>query len=186
MNENPIHIELTKKETERLEKAKGHHLPIHICCVLDDHDDYTNPVVQAVRNYCIKKNVLFTSRLYDSSKYGCDREYIEQLPAFHIFMKQLYQKTYYTYGRPLQNVDDMIDLYTKTLEAKRLLKQKWRKRFIAIIKWFKTLGHRKTRMEKYNESKLATEWIESPRIPSNIPRGFTGGGENADFLPPSY
>ena len=181
---NPICAELEKQESIKLEKAKGCLLPIHICCVIDEYTDYNDPIIHSIRNHCVKNNVLFTARIYDSYKYNCDRDYIERLPAVHIFMKQLYQKTYYLNGRPLQNVDDIIKVYMKNIEAKEARKQIWKKRISIILKWIRSLTHRKTRMERYNES---IEWVEPQVIElPKIRRGFTGGGPGVDFLPPSY
>jgi hypothetical protein len=98
---NPIRIIEDTKEKDRLELAKGYHLPIHICCILDEYDDYDNRIIHEVRDHCIKMQVLFTTRLYDSIKYNCDRDYIERLPAFHIFINRLYIKTYYLNTRPI-------------------------------------------------------------------------------------
>lgn len=139
------------QEAEKLQAAKGSHLPIHICCVLDEHSDFNCPVLHAIRDHCSKNSVLFTTRIYDSSKYNCDRDYIERLPALHIFMRRLYIKTYYPNTRPIQHIDDAIEVYTKQLEYKKKIKHIWAKRLASFIKWCRSLTHRKTRMEQYNE-----------------------------------
>ena len=157
MTTNPIRIETDKKETAQLEVANGAHLPIHICCVLDEYSDYDDPLLHKIRDHCIKSNVLFTSRIYDSYKYNCDRDYIERLPALHIFVKQLPIKTYYPNTRPIQHIDETVAQYLKNIEAKKARKNKWRKYFASLKKWIISLGHRKTRMEKYNEEK-ALDW----------------------------
>ena len=157
MTTNPIRLEIEKKEAERLRLAAGSHLPIHICCILDEYQDYEDPVLHKIREHCIKSDVLFTTRLYDSYKYTCDRDYIERLPALHIFVKQLYIKTYYPNTRPLQHVDEAVEKYMRSLEIKKARKNKWRKYFASLKKWFISLGHRKTRMEIYNEQK-ALDW----------------------------
>lgn len=147
-SKNPLQLIEEAKEAAHLEVAKGiHHLPIHVCCVLDDYSDFNSPVLHMVRDHCRTLNVLFTTRLYDSDKYSCDRYYIERLPAFHIYMKKGYVKTYYTNTRPLQNIHDVINIYRKKEEEKNRKKNIWRKRFLALLNWFK----RKTRMEKYQE-----------------------------------
>jgi hypothetical protein len=157
MTTNPIRLEIDKKEAERLRQAAGSHLPIHICCILDEYQDYEDPVLHKIREHCINSDVLFTTRLYDSYKYTCDRDYIERLPALHIFVKQLYIKTYYPNTRPLQHIDETVEKYMRSLELKKARKNKWKKYFASLKKWILSLGHRKTRMEKYNEER-ALDW----------------------------
>ena len=159
-SKNPIRLAEEAKEAARLEAAKGSHLPIHVCCVLDSYEDFDNPVLHMVRDHCQILNVLFTTRLYDSDRYSCDRYYIERLPAFHIYMKKGYMKTYYTNTRPLQNIHDVLELYRRKEDATLKRKHLWRKRFLAVLNWFKRLGHRKTRMEKYQEEKEKEKQME--------------------------
>lgn len=156
-NENPILTAISIKEKEYLEIAKGSHLPIHVCCVLDEYSDYNDVTLHMIRDYCAKKNVLFTTRRYDSDKYSCDRYFIERLPAFHIYMRKSYEKTYYPNTRPIQHIDEILERYTRQIENKRLRKQLWKKRVASFIKWLKSFTHRKTRMEKYNEEQAA-DW----------------------------
>lgn len=154
---NPIRAVVEAKEKEYLEAAKGSHLPIHVTCILDEHSDYNDPVLHKIRDHCNKNSVLFTSRIYDSYKYSCDRDFIERLPAFHIYIKRTYIKTYYPNTRPLQHIDETIELYKKQIEAIYTRNHTWRKWIISIKKWFKSLVHRKTRMELYTEER-AVEW----------------------------
>jgi len=150
-NTNPIRAIVDMKEAERLQVAKGSHLPVHICCVLDDYSDFNDPVLHEIRDHCAKNSVLFTTRLYDSYKYNCDRDYIERLPALHVFTRRLYMETYYPNTRPIQHVDDAIKAYATQLETRRLKKQYWRKQFTSLIQWFRSLLKKKTRMEVYAE-----------------------------------
>ena len=154
---NPIYVATIAKEKERLEAAKGSHLPIHVTCILDEHSDYNDPILHQIRDHCIKCSVLFTSRIYDSYKYSCDRDFIERLPAFHIYIKRAYIKTYYPNTRPLQHVNETIELYQNQLDATRIRKHTWVKWYISVKKWFKALGHRKTRMELHAEEQ-SVEW----------------------------
>ena len=156
-NENPIRLVMLAKEKEYLDAAKGSHIPVHVTCVLDEYSDFNNPILHGIRDHCNKKSVLFTSRLYDSDKYSCDRYFIERLPALHIYIKKAYIKTYYPNTRPLQHVDEAVELYLKRLESTKKRKGIWRKRFLSIVKWFKALGHNKTRLEKYQEEQAA-DW----------------------------
>ena len=155
--ENPIRMAIDIQEAEKLQAAKESHLPIHVCCILDEYSDFNDPILHNIRDYCIIKNVLFTTRTYDSDKYSCDRYFIERLPALHIYMRKSYERTYYPNTRPLQHIDEVVEKYEKQLEYKKLKKTLWRKRIIAFIKWIRSLTHRKTRIEKYNEEQAA-DW----------------------------
>ena len=59
-SKNPIRIAEEAKEAARLEVAKGSHLPIHVCCVLDEYSDFDNPVLHMVRDHCQQLNIIFT------------------------------------------------------------------------------------------------------------------------------
>jgi hypothetical protein len=154
---NPIHAATFEKEKDRLDAAKGFHLPIHVTCVLDEYSDFNDSVLHQIRDHCKVNSVLFTTRIYDSDKYSCDRDFIERLPALHVYIKQGYIKTWYPNTRPLQHVDEVIETYMSRLEGVKKRKGIWRKRFGAIVKWFKNLTRRKTRMERYQEEKAA-DW----------------------------
>ena len=154
---NPIHMLAAEKEKVYLEAAKGSHIPVHVTCVLDDYSDYSDPTIHSIRDHCKSKSVLFTTRIYDSDKYSCDRYFMERLPAFHIYIKKAYIKTYYPNTRPLQNVDEAVETYMKRLEAAKKKKLTWQKWIQSIKMWFKALGHRKTRLEKYQEEQAA-DW----------------------------
>ena len=154
---NPIYAASVAKEKERLDTAKGSHIPVHVTCVLDEYSDFNDSILHEIRDHCIKKSVLFTTRIYDSNKYSCDRDFIERLPALHVYIKRGYIKTYYPNTRPLQHVDEAVEMYMKRIENANKRKGQWRKRFSAIVKWFKNLTHRKTRMQKYQEEQMA-DW----------------------------
>ena len=170
-NDNPIRLAMDIQEATKLEAAKASNLPIHICCVLDEYSDFNDPVIHQIRDHCNKNNVLFTTRIYDSSKYNHDRDYIEWLPALHIYIKKIYQKTYYPNTRPIQHINEAIELYKKRIESKKLKKQIWRKRVTTFIEWIKRLLHRKTRMEQYAEDHTVhsktTDWASRMVIPPN-------------------
>lgn len=167
MSINPIRLSIETEEAKKLENIRNKYtLPIHVCCILDEYSDFDDIVLHGVRDYCIKKNLLFTTRLYDSTKYNCDRDYIERLPAFHIFMNRLHMKTYYPNTRPLQHIDEILDLYLKRENAKQQKKHLWNKKIREFIEWLKSLVYRKTRMEKYNDEQI--DWsIRAPK-PMNV------------------
>jgi hypothetical protein len=48
-----------------------------------------------------------------------------------------------------------VDEYLRVLEVRRLKKDKWNKMFKKVLKWFKSIGKKKTRLELYEEAQAA-------------------------------
>jgi hypothetical protein len=129
--------------------------PIRICCILRDNVQYSDELIKSIRDHTIDKGAMFTTRIYDSKKYSEDCNFIERLPAFHIYKEHSYIKTFYPNTRPLQHVNDTVDEYLRVLEVRRLKKDKWNKTFKKVLKWFKSIGKKKTRLELYEEAQEA-------------------------------
>lgn len=70
-------------------------LPIKVEAVVEEADDFNLRSIIDMRNFCKEKNISFETRLYNSRKYERDCEFIERLPAFHLFEKKIYQETFY-------------------------------------------------------------------------------------------
>jgi hypothetical protein len=70
-------------------------LPIKVEAVVEDSDDFNLRSIIDMRNYCKEKNIHFESRVYNSRRYAIDCEFVERLPAFHLFEKRAYQETFY-------------------------------------------------------------------------------------------
>jgi len=70
-------------------------LPIKVEAVVEEGDDINLRAVIDMRNFCKEKNIHFETRLYNSRKNNYDCDYIERLPAFHLFEKKVYQDTFY-------------------------------------------------------------------------------------------
>jgi len=118
MYTNPIHPP---------KKPLKEYLPIHVHCVLDDFEDYTDEIIQMIRDYCNDRNIHFMTRLYSSYKYSDDRYYIRSLPAFHIYIKKSYTDTFYPNTKPIQHITDTIDIYSKQLIEEHKRREKWKK-----------------------------------------------------------
>jgi hypothetical protein len=129
--------------------------PIRICCVLRDHAQYGDELIKSIRDHTVEKGAMFMTRIYDSKKYSEDCNFIERLPALHIYKERSYIKTFYPNTRPLQHVNETVEEYLRVLESRRLKKDKWNKMFKKVLKWFKAIGKKKTRMELYEEAQEA-------------------------------
>jgi hypothetical protein len=147
---NPSHKEpVAPKENVRY--------PITVACVVADLSNYDNGIIQQVREHCSNQNIMFTTRVYNSSSYAVDRDVIERLPAFHIYTKGSYIKTFYPVGRPLQHINEVIDAYIQRQDAKVRRKAFWKNAYARLVAFVKKLGHRKTRLERYQEAQAVEE-----------------------------
>lgn len=100
--------------------------PVRVCCVVDDiaHNDARIP---PIRSYAHSTGATFISREYDSEKFSDDRNMIERLPAFHIYINKAYQKTFYFDSNPLEQIDESI------LHCISIKEKKW-----SILSWIKS------------------------------------------------
>ena len=70
-------------------------LPIKVEAIVEEGDDINLRAIIDMRNFCKEKNIAFETRLYNSRKYQIDCEFVERLPAFHLFEKKIYQESFY-------------------------------------------------------------------------------------------
>lgn len=126
--------------------------PIIVICVVANLADYNNDLIHSIRNHVNDSNALFMTRVYDARKFADDREYIERLPAFHVYRKKSYIKTFYPNTRPFQHVTESIEAYLEHQEAKKR-RMAWAPAALKrLVKAIKAFAHRKTRMERYQDA----------------------------------
>ena len=115
--------------------------PVRICCVLGDTDmTFADAaVIKTIREYTQNSGAMFTTRHYNSMKKSEDRDFIERLPAFHVYINKSYIKTFYPNTRPLQHVDESIAKHVNAIELKRVRSELWRKRLSSLAQWLKNL-----------------------------------------------
>ena len=135
-----------------IEKKERKIHPITVKCIVDDLSKISKDL-QEIRDYSHSLNLLFITREYNSTKYSDDRNYIERLPAFHIYVKNVYKRTFYPNTRPYQIIQQTLEKYINHLEEIERNKDAWYRFFNKIIERMKKLVHRKTRMEAYAEEK---------------------------------
>jgi len=107
--------------------------PIKIVCVVDQYSESGTQRIQEIRSYAHNSNILYTTRLYDSRKYADDREVITHLPAFHVYIQNRYDRTFYTDTRPIEHIEESIETYKEKEEKKQRQKDYWRSFY---YKWF--------------------------------------------------
>lgn len=126
-------------------------LPIKVVFVVREMEDQANETLQVVRKFCKEKRLIVETRLYDSHAYRHDRDEIERLPAFHIFVKNMHERTFYPGGRPIQIIQQTIEEYTRWFAEKEAARGRFRRMLLRLHTALKKLLHRKTRLEKQEE-----------------------------------
>lgn len=91
--------------------------PITVSCVVASLDD-RHTELQAIRAHCIKKNILFTTRIYMPHKYSEDCDIIERLPALHIYVNSCYKDTFYSDTQPFLVIDNTIANYKEVAKER--------------------------------------------------------------------
>jgi hypothetical protein len=124
-------------------------LPIRVEIVVKVLEDAK--ALQEFKSFCHDQQILVETRVYDSYKSRYDRDEIVSLPAFHIYVNTVYQKTFYPAHRPYQIVSDTVFEYKRRIQEKQEKKGRWKKPFIKLWERFMALGVRKTRMEREQE-----------------------------------
>lgn len=135
--------------------------PVHIYCIVDDYADAGSTLIQSIKARALAAGAIVSTRYYDSQKYSDDRNIITRLPAFHVYIENSYDRTFYPNTRPLQHVDESVETYLKRVEARQLRSRAWSMYFQRCKAWIKRLLHRRTRMEQYKEDMERTglrEW----------------------------
>lgn len=117
-NPNRIHVKL---------------LPIKVEAVVEDRDDFNLRAVIDMRNFCREKNIEFETRIYNARKYAIDCDFIERLPAFHIFEKKVYHETFYPSEFAYQLVGEQVAAYKLRKAEKERRKGRF-KRWAASVR----------------------------------------------------
>jgi hypothetical protein len=85
------HIEHTQQEKEI--RLASHLLEVE--CVYATSRLVGDEVLDTVRIFCTEHRIAFSLRPFNSEAFVQDREYITKLPAFHIYYKDEYEKSFY-------------------------------------------------------------------------------------------
>lgn len=131
--------------------------PITVKCIVDELSD-RDATVQKIREYAQSLNIIFITREYDSIKYSEDRDFVQRLPAFHIYEKKCYRNTFYPNTRPYQIIQDTVNQYLEKLK-KRENRKTWKTFFQECIQTLKKVFHIKTTLERYAEEKAMQSQI---------------------------
>jgi hypothetical protein len=124
--------------------------PVKIYCIVDDLSDASRDrLLRDIKTHTIHSGAIFITREYDSMKFSNDRDVIQRLPAFHAYINKSYNRTFYANTRPLQHINECIDIYLKGEELKAKRKERWRNLYMSFKNWIQKIRHRETAMERY-------------------------------------
>jgi len=162
MQTNPVieqQNEITRLNNERIKNRKTY--PVRICCVVDDLSD-SNPDILKIKAHAHVSGASFLTRIYDSRKYNDDCYQITRLPAFHIYINGLYNRTFYPNTRPLQHIDESIAICIKRERRRQERKERWLRLYDYFASIIRRLSHRETRMERYQREQ--NDMVDTNRL----------------------
>ena len=129
--------------------------PIKVYCIVDDLSDASrNTTLREIKTHAINSGVMFTTREYDSQKFSNDRDVIERLPAFHVYINKAYNRTFSPNTRPLDHINECINIYLKNEDIKIKRKERWTKMYESFKNWIRTFKWRETAMERYDRHNM--------------------------------
>ena len=148
---NPV---IEKQELNK-QKPKLPEYPVRICCVVDDLSEASRfTLLKEIKEYAHSSGAIYMTREYDSSKYSDDRSKIIKLPAFHVYIKGAYNRTFYPNTRPLQHIDESVEICIRWEEKKEERRNMWKNWYNTIKLWIKRITHRETMMERYQRESI--------------------------------
>lgn len=89
---------------------------VRITLVYDWGHDCNFAEYRPIKDFCEKNNISFGARGFDTYRYFEDREYVQKLPAFQVYVLEEYERTIYPGADSLQELQAVI-LGVKVLEA---------------------------------------------------------------------
>ena len=106
------HLEFTQQEKEI--RLASHLLEVE--CVYSEGKVLRDEVCDGIRVFCAEHRIAFSLRPFNSDAFAQDREYITKLPAFHIYYKDEYEKSFYpgdNFATQIQQVLREMKAYDK-------------------------------------------------------------------------
>jgi len=101
--------------------SKQKKMNISVVCVTkySDIPEEHCEMFRTLQDVCSKKGFDLKIRTFDSWKYSPDRSEITSLPAFHIYINQLYKRTIFPEDLPLERLEACVKEYEERLEGKK-------------------------------------------------------------------
>lgn len=116
-----------------------------------------------VKKFCSENNIVFSAREYNSYAYKEDRDYVEKLPAFHLFTRKNsdYISTFYANDNPIQKIQSEIVKIKEENEKKLRKKELWDKKVANLISFFEHICFKKPVLKE----KIVTKKKSIEKVP---------------------
>ena len=137
METNPLAEIQLQQDAER-RAHESFRYPYRVVCVYLDNDSNDFPIIHEVRSYCAVNHLIFLARAYDIDRYPEDMT-IKRLPAFHIYLKDWVQDTYYYDVDPVHKIQVMVWAYQDEQRARERARIRRQQHWDDAVQGFKDL-----------------------------------------------
>jgi hypothetical protein len=102
---------------------------VYITYVVRDYESI-NSIAIDVKKYALEEGVKFSTRVFNSDMFWEDKNYVESLPAFHIYIKKItmeHKKTFYPTSNYVKEIDTVVKESIAYEERRKTTKTIWKK-----------------------------------------------------------
>lgn len=101
--------------------------------------DKNDPILRKITEYCDSTGIDVTLRGFNSRYYEEDAHYISNLPAIHIYTRNVYQDTIYPNFKPIQILRTKFDKFQLEELERETKRQIWEERLKYLRNVFRSL-----------------------------------------------
>jgi hypothetical protein len=109
---------------QKISKSSFKKTPYKVYYIVESLEEYDPTPLNKLKELLEGQDIVIQVREFNSVRYADDRDIIEYLPAFHLYINKECMKTFYTDSNFIEEIQDGIDEYNSTAE------HKW-----SIVKW---------------------------------------------------
>jgi len=111
--------------------------PIRIDYIFQHDHDSKDPIFRKIQEYCELFNIQIIVRQFNPRFIEEDREYIQRLPAFHMYENDVYADTFYTDDKPILHIRTVYDKFELKHLEYLAKKQIWNEKLNFMKRMFK-------------------------------------------------
>ena len=108
---------------------------ISVVCVIENDCEFGQ-----IEKHCSSFKIDFSVRIYDSSRFQEDRNFIAKLPAFHIYENEIYMTTIYQDENTCSQIQTIYDIAEVKKYERLAKKQIWNEKLKFVKRMFKRLS----------------------------------------------
>jgi len=109
---------------QKLPRSSSKKTSYKVYYVVESLEEYDPTPLNKLKGLLEGQDIVIQVREFDSLKYTDDRDIIEHLPAFHLYINKECMNTFYIDSDFIEEIQDGIDEYN------RIAEHKW-----SIVKW---------------------------------------------------